>query len=143
MISYVELADDNRRIISTGTGPFATIDELLALDPTRNFREVDSVPTHGNVYWHAGRVVEMPPRPSGSHRFDYGVLAWAVDLDAAWAAARATRDERLLACDWVTLRATEQGEAVPPEWLAYRQALRDITNQADPMNIAWPVAPAA
>ena len=31
----------------------------------------------------------------------------------------------------------------PQPWLDYRQALRDITNQADPMNIAWPVAPAA
>ena len=45
--------------------------------------------------------------------------------------------------DWAVLRAADQGEPVSPEWLAYRQALRDVTAQADPLNIAWPVAPAA
>lgn len=27
------------------------------------------------------------------------------------------------------------------QWLIYRQALRDITNQVDPDNIIWPVKP--
>jgi hypothetical protein len=26
-------------------------------------------------------------------------------------------------------------------WAIYRQALRDITNQADPFNITWPTPP--
>jgi hypothetical protein len=28
-----------------------------------------------------------------------------------------------------------------PEWIAYRQALRDITDQQDPFNIIWPIKP--
>jgi len=27
------------------------------------------------------------------------------------------------------------------EWVAYRQALRDLTLQADPFNVIWPVSP--
>ena len=34
-----------------------------------------------------------------------------------------------------------EGTAVPQPWLDYRQALRDITKQPDPMNIDWPTPP--
>jgi len=27
------------------------------------------------------------------------------------------------------------------EWVAYRQALRDLTTQTDPFNITWPASP--
>jgi hypothetical protein len=55
---------------------------------------------------------------------------------------RVDRDRRLAASDWIVTRATERGEPVPAEWVAYRQALRDITGQADPLAIIWPTAPA-
>ncbi|MGG4054103.1 phage tail assembly chaperone [Delftia tsuruhatensis] len=42
----------------------------------------------------------------------------------------------------MTLRAQETGEPMPAPWLAYRQALRDITDQPDPLAIVWPTAPA-
>ena len=45
---------------------------------------------------------------------------------AAWAALRAERDRRLADSDWVVLRSLETSEPVPPEWRAYRQALRDL-----------------
>jgi hypothetical protein len=86
--------------------------------------------------------VALPAKPSKWHVFDYGAKRWVLEEAAAWAAVRLERDTRLAACDWVALRAQERGEPVPPEWLAYRQALRDITQQPDPAAIAWPVAPA-
>ncbi|XVJ71817.1 MAG: hypothetical protein HEQ39_10090 [Rhizobacter sp.] len=54
---------------------------------------------------------------------------------------RAERDALLTASDWVVMRSADRGEPVPSEWLAYRQALRDVTQQADPLNIAWPSMP--
>jgi len=45
--------------------------------------------------------------------------------------------------DWVVVKASEKGEAVPQEWATYRQALRDITDQAGyPENVVWPAKPA-
>lgn len=64
-------------------------------------------------------------------------LALAVPL-------RAERARRLAASDWVTVRAMEQGEPVPPEWIAYRQALRDVPDQpAFPAGVTWPEPPSA
>jgi hypothetical protein len=57
--------------------------------------------------------------------------------------ARAQRDRRLQACDWVVARATERAEPVPAAWAAYRQALRDAPAQPGwPDAIAWPATPA-
>ena len=58
-----------------------------------------------------------------------------------WADVRAQRDHKLAQTDWVLLRAMEQGEPAAPQWLAYRQALRDVTQQADPCSIVWPAQP--
>jgi len=55
---------------------------------------------------------------------------------------RAKRDRLLANSDWVTIRATDTGTAVPTEWQTYRQALRDITEQTGfPENIDWPEKP--
>ena len=52
---------------------------------------------------------------------------------------RRLRDTRLAASDWVVLRALEQNAAVPDNWRAYRQQLRDITAQEGfPTSVVWP-----
>lgn len=84
------------------------------------------------------RLCSMPPRPSPNHTFDYQVKAWKLDEPKAWAAVRAERDRLLASTDWRLLRAAETGVQVEPEWLAYRQALRDVTKQGDPTAIEWP-----
>lgn len=58
-----------------------------------------------------------------------------------WAEIRKQRDIKLQDSDWVTIKALETGQEVSPEWIAYRQALRDVTLQPDPFNITWPPAP--
>lgn len=61
-----------------------------------------------------------------------------LDYDAQWALVRAERNAKLAASDWTHLTDSPvAGEG----WTAYRQALRDITKQADPFHIVWPVAP--
>ena len=56
-----------------------------------------------------------------------------------WNFVREERDRRILQTDWVS------GDDVPSshktKWQAYRQALRDVTNQSDPLNISWPTEP--
>ena len=63
------------------------------------------------------------------------------NTESQWAKIRSQRDSLLAACDWTQLPDvpldTEQKQA----WVVYRQALRDVTSQADPYNIEWPVAP--
>lgn len=90
----------------------------------------------------------QPPAPADT---DLQTWAWQADIarwvpsrtDAALAmAARADRDARLTACDWVITRATELGEPVPAPWLAYRAALRNVPEQGGfPHNVDWPVPP--
>lgn len=55
------------------------------------------------------------------------------------AATRARRDALLLACDWTQL--PDVPLATKQAWAAYRQALRDITNQPDPLAIEWLAPP--
>lgn len=62
-------------------------------------------------------------------------------LDDQWDAIRKQRNALLAASDWVAIRQAEQGGPLSPAWRNYRQALRDITLQADPFNITWPTAP--
>ncbi len=69
------------------------------------------------------------------------------DLEFA-KSARDSRDTLLAECDWVVAKAVEQnaqdnlGIQIPVVWLNYRQALRDIPQQAGfPATINWPVKP--
>ena len=57
-----------------------------------------------------------------------------------WTAVRFERNRHLTACDWTQLPDAPVDAAT---WTTYRQALRDITTQADPFNIQWPTKPAA
>lgn len=60
-----------------------------------------------------------------------------------WDVVRTERDLKLTETDWVVIKALESGTPVPPEWVAYRQALRNITEQTDPFDIIWPELPSS
>lgn len=56
--------------------------------------------------------------------------------------AREARDAALSSSDWVVVKSLEAGEAVPEEWIDYRQALRDISDQPSfPSMVLFPVEP--
>ena len=61
---------------------------------------------------------------------------------AQWASVRAQQRELLYKSDW-TCSVTDYEPPNKSEWVQYRQALRDVTTQADPFNIEWPVMPGA
>lgn len=95
-------------------------------------------------------VPYQPPAPP-----DDTLQTWAWDAQAwRWVATptaaalalqvRAERDRRLAACDWRVARAMETLVPLAPAWLAYRQALRDVPEQAGfPATVTWPAEPAA
>lgn len=61
--------------------------------------------------------------------------------DRQWAVVRTDRNARLAASDWTQLADNPLSGEKRALWADYRQALRDITTQADPFNISWPVEP--
>ena len=68
-----------------------------------------------------------------------GVVSTIVTPNEQWATVRRERDLKLARTDWTQL--PDVPLFTKEAWQAYRQALRDITTQADPFNITWPVAP--
>ena len=108
---------------------------------------VECVPVPDDCTLHEGLPPDeafVPPDDIEVWRFNMETLAWEIEPpseETLWGRVRYQRDKLLAACDWVTVRAQDTGQPVPQEWLDYRQALRDITLQADPANIVWPQAP--
>lgn len=98
-------------------------------------------------YVKSGNLIKYPPRPSKYHEFNYTADEWVDDrselevVKQVTAEIRARRDQLLKSTDWVVMRAFETGVPVDKAWLDYRQALRDITLQEDPLNIIWPESP--
>jgi hypothetical protein len=68
---------------------------------------------------------------------DLDADASAAKVGAQWTVIRAERNKLLAACDWTQLPDAPVNTAA---WAVYRQALRDITTQANPFNIVWPEA---
>ena len=66
----------------------------------------------------------------------------ALPLEDAQRNIRSRRDSLLKETDWVVIMHTEKGTNIPAEWELYRQALRDITEQAGfPYEVTWPTKP--
>lgn len=79
--------------------------------------------------------------PSTSHVFNYTTKQWELDEELAWTTVKRQRSLLLSKTDWVVAKSIETAQAIPAVWLVYRQALRDITLQSDPLNLVWPVEP--
>jgi hypothetical protein len=63
-----------------------------------------------------------------------------VEPAPTWESVRAMRTAYLGNCDWVVL--PDSNPLNKSEWLAYRQALRDITNTfSSPESVVWPTMP--
>lgn len=86
----------------------------------------------------------MPPGAGIGWTFDGSTWAPPAAPSVTAEAVRAERNKLLADSDWVVIRAVENGSPVPGAWIAYRQGLRDITQQAGfPGSVVWPVAPGA
>lgn len=108
--------------------------------PEEMFLEYDGHADLRLCYVDGGQIQPMPPCPSEWHEFDYATKEWVLNVEAAWEAVRYKRNQRLAASDWTQL--PDVPLTTKEAWAAYRQALRDITEQPDPLNIVWPEPPA-
>jgi hypothetical protein len=64
------------------------------------------------------------------------------ELQAQYAKVRQRRIELLQSCDWTQIADYDLG-ADRDAWAAYRQALRDLADAANPFDITWPQPPAS
>ena len=64
----------------------------------------------------------------------------AAKVGAQWDVIRAERNRLLVASDWTQLPDAPVDAAA---WATYRQALRDITTEANPFAIVWPESPSS
>ena len=134
--------------------PFTTYSKVTGqvlttgVSPTPETYETGSVAViqgkqYGAGWFDNGVFNSLPNRPSDFHNFNWQTKQW-VDQRTPflqWEMVRKDRDRRLAASDWRVTKAAETGIPIPSEWATYRQALRDITTQADPFNIVWPTQP--
>lgn len=60
---------------------------------------------------------------------------------AQWSQVRTQRNKLLSDSDWTQLADSPLTFEKKTDWAVYRQDLRDITQQVDPFNIAWPEKP--
>lgn len=82
----------------------------------------------------------------GNWVWKWKVTDWDQDaINAAtnsqWSSIRSTRNKKLQESDWTQVDDAPLSNVEKAAWASYRQALRDITNQADPFAIEWPQAP--
>ena len=131
------LHDDSGRIVMTGSCP----ESMLELQKQPGMHLQTGAATINSQYVKDGLLVDMPAKPSQHHAFNYTTELWELNSEVAWKAVRAQRDALLAATDWRLLRAAETGQPIDADWAAYRQSLRDVTTQPDPLSIDWPVAP--
>jgi hypothetical protein len=97
-----------------------------------------------NYYIENGEPIEIIAKPSPYAKFDYDTKEWVLNSALAIADITQKRRKLLVDSDWTdTLSAkTRLGDDLYNQWQTYRQALRDITEQAGyPFNVEWPVAP--
>ena len=92
-------------------------------------------------YFVDGVFVAFPAKTGDWAVWDWSAGAWVVDSARAAEAVRARRDALLAGSDWTQGR--DIPESVAARWAPYRQALRDLPEQAGfPLDVAWPQAPA-
>jgi hypothetical protein len=97
----------------------------------------------------AALALAFPPEPAAEPFTGDDTATWTywTDMDTAdrgvsdewvWERLRHRRDERLAACDW---RVVPDAPWDVTPWVAYRQALRDMTACKDPRQALWPTPP--
>ena len=104
----------------------------------------------GTFWWAVGdgevaypaTVNEVSGWPSEAHVYDGSGWVLPQEPPMTEEQARAQRDAMLAETDWIVARAYEEGKPVPPQWVSYRMALRDVPQQAGfPANTQWPTKP--
>ena len=141
-VYYAEV-DQSGKVLQTGMTVCPSIEGLVPFFKGKLIELSSPIHNPDEFFFNGYSLVEKPKSPGEHYKYNYGTNQWEKDELSAWAAVRNRRDNELNATDWVITKYKEVSSSVPEDWLIYRQALRDITNQADPFNVSWPTKPAS
>ena len=86
-------------------------------------------------------IISMPTQPSEYHAFNFTTKQWVLSGTRAWEGIRSVRNKLLAESDWTTIADVPLTTEKKAEWVAYRQALRAVPAQDDPLKIVWPAIP--
>ena len=140
--------------LTNGTPAKYTLGQLRRDNPHTSFPKLipDDLLASYDVYPYTRPAA--PEYDSLTHRLTDGsfeqvdgawVLPYVVEqqpLEQAERNIRSRRDGLLQETDWIVIKSYERGQNIPAEWELYRQALRDITEQAGfPYEVTWPTKP--
>ena len=140
--------------LTNGTPAKYTLGQLRRDNPQTSFPKLipDGLLESYDVYPYTRPIA--PEYDNLSHRLTEGafeqvdgawVLPYVVEqqpLEQAERNIRSRRDGMLQETDWIVIKSYERGQNIPAEWELYRQALRDITEQAGfPYEVTWPTKP--
>ena len=140
--------------LTNGTPAKYTLGQLRRDNPQTSFPKLipDDLLASYDVYPYTRPIA--PEYDGLTHRLTDGVFeqvdgAWSLPyvveqqpLEQAERNIRSRRDGLLQETDWIVIKSYERGQNIPAEWELYRQALRDITEQAGfPYEVTWPTKP--
>ena len=117
----------------TTAGPntdFLTANNVVELIETLTFTTPTQKLSTVDVYVEGGKAYNVKVESTTSDE-------QTALINQQWASVRLERNLKLEKTDW---RASSD-LTLSDDWKTYRQALRDITTQSDPYNIAWPTEP--
>lgn len=80
--------------------------------------------------------------PSESESSEYQFILDQPLIDSQWVSIKTFRSQKLRESDWIC-SVTDYVVPNKDAWIAYRQALRDVTQQSNPFQITWPVDPSS
>lgn len=93
-------------------------------------------------------VKTMWVEPDGSTRYEDSKREFSGQppteeelTQSQWGFVRRKRDGLLSESDWTALPDVPLSAELRQQWQVYRQALRDVTLQPDPLSIVWPEPP--
>jgi hypothetical protein len=117
-------------------------DLYLQYDPNiENYLEYHIDDTKNYICLTSGNVLTIPDQPSIYHEFNWDTKSWEDKRTSEneWYVIIQNINRFLTYSDWTQM--PDVNIPTKEAWATYRQALRDITNQADPFNITWPTPP--
>lgn len=132
--------DNKGKILMSG---FCREEELALQKLDNAILEIGEADVTKN-YYKNNSLKEYPQKPEGFYNFNYETELWEIDIKKTEEDVLLKRDtllaegpDRISPMWWASMSEQEQ-----QAWIFYRQALLDITGQADyPEFIVWPIKP--
>jgi hypothetical protein len=138
---YTIYKKSNGEIVSQFGGSLEQL-ELNLNSETQNYIQGNYL--RETYYIENSEPIKISNRPESWYDFDYDNKQWVENEEVAKERCLEKRKQLLLDSDWTQLPNGPFTSEQQTAWATYRQALRDITEQAGyPLNVTWPQKPTA